>query len=169
MANWVIEPFDRSHQRAEFSCGKAPLDHFLHSLVSQYDKRRLGKTYVAVRVGEKRVVGYYTLASGTVAFADVPKALAKKPPKHPLPTVLLGRLAVDQSVHGQGLGAFLLGDAAVRALDLSKKLGIHAVDVVAIDAEAKAFYEKFAFMELLDNPFHLLLPIEMIEDAVKGS
>src|SRR5437870_4109190 len=66
MSEWHIEPLDRSHQRGEFCCGKAPLDEFLRSLVSQYEKRKLGKTYVAVQPNEKKVCGYYTLASGSI-------------------------------------------------------------------------------------------------------
>ncbi len=87
MDEWLIEPLDSSHQRGEFSCGKGPLDNFLRALVSQYEKRKLGRTYVAVRLREKRVYGYYTLASGTVAFQNLPAVAAKKLPKHPVPVM----------------------------------------------------------------------------------
>lgn len=166
MAEWLIEPLERSvHERDGFSCGKAPLDDFLRSLVSQYEKRRLGKTYVAVKPGEKRVLGYYTLASGSVPFAQIPTKAAKKLPKHPVPVILLARLAVDQSIRGRGLGAALLRDALRRALELSRNLGVHAVEVDAIDTETKAFYEKFGFVSLLDSELHLFLPLATIEDS----
>ena len=100
MDEWVIEPLNASHERGDFCCGKTPLDTFLHSLVGQYEKRRLGRTYVAVRQGEKRVAGYYTLASGAIAFENVPAKPAKKLPRHPVPVVLLARLAVDTRHHG---------------------------------------------------------------------
>jgi GNAT superfamily N-acetyltransferase len=166
VAEWVIERLERAHERGEFSCGKAPLDRFLHSLVSQYEKRRLGRTYVAVRPGEKRVAGYYTLASGAVSFEHLPSAVAGKLPRHPVPVVLLARLAVDQSVQGQGLGRRLLEDALRRCLALEEQLGIHAVEVHALDAEAKAFYVKYGFVPLQDNELHLYLPIATIEDSV---
>ena len=165
MAEWIIEPLGRAHQRAEFCCGKPPLDNFLHALVSQYEKRRLGRTYVAVRPGEERVLGYYTLASGSVAFENLPGKAAKKLPRHPVPVVLLARLAVDQAAQGQGLGGLLLADALKRCLGLAGQLGIHAVEVDAIDDQAKAFYEKYGFVPLLDNPRHLYLPVATIEDA----
>jgi GNAT superfamily N-acetyltransferase len=165
MAEWHIEPLDRSHERGEFSCGKGALDSFLRTLVSQYEKRRLGRTYVAVRAGEKRVLGYYTLASGAVAFENLPKGAAKKLPRHPVPVVLLARLAVDQSVQGQGLGGFLLADALRRCLGLAGQLGVHAVEVDAIDEEARAFYEKHGFVALQDDRLHLYLPIATVEDA----
>jgi GNAT superfamily N-acetyltransferase len=166
MAEWLIEALNRStHQREGFSCGKPPLDAFLSSLVSQYEKRKLGKTYVAVKPGEKRVLGYYTLASSAVFFEHLPQKAAKKLPRHPVPVILLARLAVDQSMQGKGLGAALLTDALQRALDLSRKVGIHAVEVDALDSEAKAFYEKFGFVALLDNPLHMYLPMATIEEA----
>jgi GNAT superfamily N-acetyltransferase len=165
VAEWLIEPLDHSHERGEFSCGKAPLDTFLHSLVSQYEKRKLGRTHVAVRPGEKRVCGYYTLASGAISFAHLPAKVAKKLPRHPVPVALLARLAVDQSAQGCGLGKALLMDAFKRCLALSKELGIYAVEVDAIDQEACAFYLKYGFVPLQDNEQHLYLPMATLEKA----
>src|SRR6516165_6128844 len=108
MGNWQISPLDRSHQRGEFCCGKAPLDEFIRSLVSQYEKRKLGRTYVAILPGDRKVQGYYTLSSGAVPFQNLPSHTAKKLPKHPVPVALLGRLAVDKSAQGRGLGEELL-------------------------------------------------------------
>ncbi len=166
MAEWAVERLDRSHERAEFACRKGPLDNFLRTLVSQYEKRRLGRTYVVVRPGEKRVLGYYTLASGAVSSADLPEKAAKKLPQHPIPVVLLARLAVDQSVQGQGLGGALLRDALRRCLSLGDQVGVHAVEVDAIDEEAKAFYQKYGFLPLQDNPLHLFLPLATVEDVL---
>jgi GNAT superfamily N-acetyltransferase len=168
MADWHVERLDRAHQRGEFCCGKAPLDKFLNSLVGQYEERNLGRTYVAVRPGEKRVYGYYTLASGSVSFSNLPEIAAKRLPRHPVPVVLLARLAVDRSVRGRRLGELLLIDALQRCLDLAGTLGIHAVEVDAIDPEAKAFYRKYGFVPLLDNELHLYLPIATIRDALGG-
>jgi GNAT superfamily N-acetyltransferase len=165
MAEWSVQPLDRTHDRGEFACGKGPLDNFLRTLVSQYEKRRLGRTYVVVRPGEKRVLGYYTLASGAVSFANLPEQATKKLPRHPVPVILLARLALDRSVQGQGLGGFLLADALRRCLALAEQLGVHAVEVDAIDEQAKAFYEKYGFVALQDNPLHLYLPMATIEDA----
>jgi hypothetical protein len=71
MDDIVVESFDRTrHHRADFQCGQPPLDDFLRTLVTQYEKRRLGKTFVAVLAGDPKVIGYYTLAAGAVAFAQ---------------------------------------------------------------------------------------------------
>jgi GNAT superfamily N-acetyltransferase len=167
VGEWQIERLDRSHLREGFDCGKAPLDVFLHALVTQYEKRNLGRTYVAVRGDDRRVLGYYTLASGAIDVGSRPENQAKKLPRHAVPLVLLARLAVDQSVHGGGLGALLLRDALTRTLDLSQSLGIHAVVVDAIDAAAKGFYERFGFIPLTDDEMRLFLPVTTIRSAAK--
>lgn len=162
MADWVIEDLGGDHDRASFSCGQFGLDDFIRTRVSQYDKRRLGKTFVAVRSGEKRVIGYYTLAAGGVPFDHVPVSAARKLPRHPVPVVLLARLAVDISAQGQVLGEGLLLDALQRSLDLSGRLGIHAVTVDTVDKKAVGFYLKYGFIPLLDRPLHLILPLATV-------
>jgi GNAT superfamily N-acetyltransferase len=169
MDDWRIEPLDGSHDRGGFTCGKAPLDDFLRSLVSQYEKRGLGRTYVAVLGGQKKVYGYYTLATGAIAASHLPPKIAKKLPKHPVPVVLLGKLAVDQAAQGKRLGEFLLMDALRVALGLSEAVGLFAVEVDAIDAQAKRFYEKYGFSPLADNDRHLYLAINTIGQMVGGS
>jgi len=167
VGEWRIERLDRGYMREGFDCGKPSLNDFLRGLVSQYEKRNLGRTYVALREREERVLGYYTLASGAVAAESLPAKQAKKLPRHAVPVVLLARLAVDRSVQGKGLGAFLLRDALTRSLDLSEKLGIHAVVVDALDAEAKAFYQRFGFLPLTDDEMRLFLPLGTIGSAAK--
>ena len=167
MVDWIIEPFGKSHDRSAFTCGKPALDEFLRTRVSQYEKRRLGKTFVAVLQGEQRVRGYYTLAAGAVAFEHLPTVASTKLPKHPIPVILLARLAVDLSAQGQGLGEKLLLDALQRALDLSDSLGSHAVEVDALDDSAISFYVKYGFSPLLDNPRHLYLPLATIDRVLK--
>lgn len=166
MDEWSIERLNRAHKRDDFCCGKEPLDKFLRLLVGQYERRQLGRTFVAVRPAEKRVHGYYTLASSSVSFQNIPEAIAKKLPRHPVPVVLLARLAVDQKVQGAGLGQLLLLDALQRCLNLSAELGIHAVEVQAVDAEAKRFYQSYGFVALEDDDLHLYLPIRTVEDEL---
>ena len=167
MGEWRIERLDRGHVREGFDCGKPSLNDFLHTLVSQYEKRDLGRTYVALLGEDPRVLGYYTLASGSIEAESLPANQAKKLPRHAVPMVLLARLAVDQGVHGQGLGGLLLRDGLTRSLALSETLGIHAVVVDALDAKAKTFYERFGFMSLTEDPMRLFLPLSTIRSAVK--
>jgi ribosomal protein S18 acetylase RimI-like enzyme len=167
MPDWPIVPLAGEHERSGFSCGKPLLDEFLRTLVSQYEKRHLGRTYVACHPGTSRVAGYYTLASGSIAFQHLPAAAAKKLPRHPVPSVILARLAVDITVQGQGLGEALLLDAFRRMLELSGTLGIHAVEVEAIDEQARAFYEKYGFVPLTGQPMRLYLPVATIRKGLR--
>jgi GNAT superfamily N-acetyltransferase len=162
VADWTIEPFGDDHDRSAFACGKPSLDDFIRTRVNQYEKRRLGKTFVAVPDGEQRVIGYYTLAAGAVAFQHLPTETSRKLPKHPIPVILLARLAVDQSAQGKRLGEGLLLDALGRSLDLSHNLGTYAVEVDALDDAAVTFYVKYGFAPLLDDPRRLYLPLATI-------
>ncbi len=166
MTDWTIQPLDRRHDRTGFTSGSEALDDFLRARVMQYEKRRLGKTFVATPIGGTRVIGYVTLAAGAVAFENLPGDAARKLPAHPVPVVLLARLAVDIAFQGRGIGKGLLLEALERAVGLSDKLGVWAVEVVAIDAAAVAFYRKYGFTPLLDSPRHLFLPIETVRKVL---
>src|SRR5207248_7178011 len=117
MGQWQIERLsDVKAGRAAFSCGDESLDRFFHQYASQYEKRCIGRTFVAMPSGEMKIAGYYTLASSSVSFEAVPIKLAR----HPIPTLLIARLAVDTRWRGQRLGEFLLFDALRRSLEVSK-------------------------------------------------
>jgi predicted GNAT family N-acyltransferase len=95
-------------------------------------------------------------------FDHLPAEAAKKLSRHPLPVILVARLAVDRAAQLQKLGEKLLLDALTRSVEPSDKLRVHAVVVDAIDHHAKAFYQKDRFIPLMDSEFHLDLPITTI-------
>ena len=97
-------------------------------------------------------------------YETLPDAQAKGLPHIDVPVVLLGRLAVDQSEQGKGLGGFLLIDALRRAEHLAEHAGIRAVEVDAIDDAARRFYARHGFIALKDNPQHLFLPLTVIRN-----
>jgi GNAT superfamily N-acetyltransferase len=103
------------------------------------------------------------LASGAISFEDLPARAAKKLPRHPIPVVLLARLAVAKPVQGQGLGPLLLVNALKRCLALSREVGIYAVKVDAIDEKAARFYKKYGFIAFSDNPLQLYLAMATVE------
>src|SRR5438128_1115901 len=90
MAVWQIEPLGKAHVRASFSCGQPSLDQFIRELASQYDRRDMGRTFVATLAPESTVLGYYTLSAGAVAFENLPQQTSRKLPRHPIPVVHLG-------------------------------------------------------------------------------
>lgn len=162
MPAWQIERLSRSHDRSGFDCGNGALDDWLKKRVSQYEKRDLARAYVAVNPGNPKVLGYYALSNHRVCYEALPSEQAKGLPHIDVPVVLLGKLAVDQSAKGQGLGAFLLVDALRRCVYLADQIGVRAVEVDAIDDVAKAFYLKFGFVPLRDDQRHLFLPMPTI-------
>jgi GNAT superfamily N-acetyltransferase len=163
MIDWVIARLDASHDRTAFHCGNAALDQFLTSLAGQYERRGLGVTYVATAPGEHAVAGYYTMASSAVDVSILPAPARKRLPKHPVPAIHLGRLAVDQSRKAQGLGAKLLLDCLRRSAELSHGLGVAVIDVWAIDENARSFYLHHDFLPLADDPYHLYLPMATVK------
>jgi GNAT superfamily N-acetyltransferase len=162
MADFRIELLSSQHDRSGFSCGQPTLDQFLQQLAGQHAKRDFSRAYVAILPPASRVLGYYSLSAGSFDLSALPEAQRQKLPRHPVPVAHLGRLAVDQSVQGQGLGAFLLLDALARCERLADQLGLHAVEVQAIDDRARNFYLKYGFEPLLDDVHHLYLPMTAI-------
>ena len=161
MAEWAIEPLDDRHDRAAFDCGKPPLDDWIRRYSGQYQRRDLVRLYVLVRPGEPRIYGYYAISNRHIDFAHLPPGRAKALPRHlPLPAVLIGQLAVDRSVQGQGLGDVLLVDALRRILALSDRVGILAVVVDAIDESARQFYLHRDFESFVDDPNRLFLTLQ---------
>ncbi|MBA4063905.1 MAG: N-acetyltransferase [Isosphaera sp.] len=164
----IIEQLAGKHDRGGFDCGKPSLNDFLTRFASQYEKRNLARTYVLVRDGEVKVLGYYTLASSAIEFDTLPADLTKKLPNHPVPAILLARLALDQSVRGQGMGGKLLRDCFERCLLLADQIGIHSLVVDAIDDEAARFYEHYGFTRFPDQPGKLFIPLAVVRQAAGG-
>jgi GNAT superfamily N-acetyltransferase len=159
---WTVEALSTAHVRTDFSCGHAQLDDYLKKQAGQRARKDIGRTFVALRPDQPHVLGYYTLSASSVEFAHVPEALQRKLPRYPLPVALIGKLAVDLTTQGQGLGEFLLMDALRRIVDIAEQMAVLAVEVHALDEPAKKFYLKFGFQPFLDQPLHSLLPVATI-------
>ncbi len=163
---WSIERLGTSHDRTAFDCGNPVLDEWLRLRATQFEKRDLARTYVGTRTGSSMVLGYYAISNHRVVHEALPAGEAKGLPRLDVPVVLLGRLGVDRTVQGQGLGSLLLIDALRRAQHLAEHVGIRAVEVDAIDDAARQFYRRFGFAPLLDDPNHLFLSMQVIRKLV---
>jgi len=159
---YIIEPISKNHNRKNFSCGKPLLDEYLHRYARQNDEKNIAKTFVAVDE-RNNAVGYYSLCTASIEFEDFPEEMRKQLPNYPVPAALIARLAIDEKLRGQGLGAKLLVDALQRVLTASAEIAIKAVLVDAMDGDAFEFYRHYEFIELPDQDLKLFLPIETIQ------
>jgi GNAT superfamily N-acetyltransferase len=158
--DWRIEPLRRDHDRAGFGCGEPALDEYFARFARQNQELGVSRTFVAVCETEPvLVLGYYSLAVGSIHKADLPLLAARRFPNFPLPVVRLARLAVDRTQQGKGLGGDLLTDAMFRCLRVADDVGVAALIVDAKHERAKAFYSRYEFDALPDQPLTLWLPL----------
>lgn len=153
MSKAQIAKLAGAHDASKLDSGSHALDRYLkiHALQSQH--ANIAQTYVAV-TGE-RIVGYHTLVVGSVVYGDAPGRLTKGIPRHPVPIMLLARLAVDRDWQGKGLGAALVADAMRRALQVADIAGVRAMAVHAKDDAARRFYEHLGFEPFAGEPLTL--------------
>ena len=154
------EPITSGHDLTLFSCGEASLDDWLRRRALANQASGASRTFVVRR--DDVVVAYYCLAAGAVALAAAPGKVRRNMPD-PIPVVVLGRLAVDQALHGQGIGRALLRDAVQRTLQASQVLGVRALLVQALHEEARAFYLACGMMP---SPFDRMVLMATIADLM---
>ena len=144
-----------SHDTSSFDCGKAPLNHFLqrYALINQ----ATGSARTFVSLSGRQIGGYYSLAAASAEHAAVPLRISKGLARHPIPMLLLARLAVDLTAQGQGLGRSLLQSALGKYLQASEVIGCRALMVHAIDEAAIGFYQGYGFEPSPVDAAHLYL------------
>jgi GNAT superfamily N-acetyltransferase len=156
------------HELAQFDCGTESLDVWLKRHALQAVGSGAARVFVIEDADLGRVVGYHAVSAASVARDEATARAARGMARHPVPAVLLARLAVDRSVQGHGLGAWLLRDATLRALSAAEELGIRVMLVHAIDDEAAAFYERFGFERSPTDRLNLQMLIKDIRAAVES-
>lgn len=151
------------HDRSQFDCGVPALNEYLKQRASQHAKKEITRTYVALAERSNQVLGYYSLCAGAISFSIIPANL----PSHPIPTILLARFAIDQQAQGQGMGKLLLLDALTVTRLIADRIVVYALSVDAFDQAAFAFYRKYGFTSLRDDPLHLYLPAKTIRKLTR--
>jgi GNAT superfamily N-acetyltransferase len=159
-AEFSITPLHTTHQRAGFKTSHHPqLAEYLRKQASQDVRRRLARVFCLTAAGETAVLGYYTLSAASVEPGHLPDAARRGlPSRLAIPAVLLGRLAVDATAEGRGIGRLLLSDAILR-VQAQRDIGIHALLIDAKDLIAAAFYLRFGFQAFPSSPLRLFLPL----------
>ena len=166
--SYLTVSLDSKHDRESFSCGKELLDNYFKRQAKQDVKRKLSACFVLVDKETDKISGYYTLSSNSISNDLIPDHFKKKLPNSYLsiPTILLGRLAIDKEFQGKGIGKILLIDSLKRCFDASDLIGAFAVIVDPLDKEAERFYEKYGFIKLPDSG-KLFLPMQTIKEIFK--
>lgn len=164
MTAFAIEKLARRHPVESFDCGQPALNRFLARFALASQQANASQTYLGLADGE--IVGFYTLVVSEVAYTDAPERLTKGLARHPVPLMLLARLAVSVAWQGRSVGAGLLKDAMRRTLQVAEMVGIRALAAHAKDETARAFYERFGFMASPTDPLHVFLLTKDLQRVV---
>lgn len=165
-----VEVLAAHHDRLSFDCGKDTLNRFLKEQAKQNADRHLGVTKVIVESpGAALVQGYFTLVTRTVEAEQI--TAKKKLPRGPIGVILLGRLAVDVSLHSKGLGRRILLRAMAEVELASRSIGVHSLVLDVIDEQAKAWYlgVDFGFKPFPEDPDRLFVPTAFLQQLDFGT
>jgi len=164
---WRELPIGKQYDREVFDCGEDALNEFLRLHARKSHERGGSKTFLAIDEADgKTVLGYYTLSPASLNYERTPKSVRKGLARHDVPVFRLGRLAVDRSVQGQGLGGQLLLAAGRRCLLAAAEVGGVALLIDAKNERVAKWYASYGAVSLLDAPLSLLLPLRTIEAAI---
>ena len=148
---------DTTHHLDTFQSGVDTLDYWLRHRARKNQASGASRTYVVCDAS--RVLAYYCLASGALSSEQSSSSRFNRNMPNPIPVVILGRLAVDRSLHGKGIGRGLVRDACLRVLQAADILGIRGIVVHALSLEAKSFYEKMGFDAAKNDPMMLMITL----------
>jgi GNAT superfamily N-acetyltransferase len=157
------EPLAARHDIGDFRSGEASLDDWLKRRAPANQVSGASRTYVVCE--EKRVVGYYALASGVVTVESAPGRFRRNMP-NPIPVAVLARLAVDRDRQGRGVGRALFRDAALRVAHAAEAIGIRGIVVHAISEEAKNFYLALGLDASPSEPMTLMVTLPDVRAAL---
>jgi len=162
MLNYVkVVPYDKSFELKDFDCGEPVLNKYLTNYASQDIKRYLASVFLGINSVIGKVIGYYTLSSNRIDISELEIEYTRKLPNYPyLPAILIGRLAIDKDYQRQKLGEYLLLDALNKAYQA--EIAAFAVLVEAKNDQAIKFYKSYGFIQFIDNPSKLFLPMNTI-------
>lgn len=157
----AVSPLDGSHDRSLFDCGQPALNLYLRNYALQNQKKGIVRNYVTTRAGSQAVVAYYSLVYGAIDQKLLPAKLVKGLGRYDIPVMLLARLAIDHREQGKGLGKALLKDAILRTMQAAEIAGLKLLLVHAKDEPAAELYRRHGFVQIVDDPLKLFLPVPL--------
>jgi GNAT superfamily N-acetyltransferase len=157
---YLPERLTGRHDLAAFDCGVPSLSEWLRRTALTAQAK--GVTVTDVWADAARVVAYYSVSPTAVVSDGLPRGATTG--LDVIPGYLLGRLALNRSLHGQGLGERLLVHALERILRAADEGGGRLVMVDAIDDAAAEFYAYFGFRSI-PGTMRLFMKVATIRDA----
>lgn len=168
--HWHEEPISKRQDREAFDCGKEALNEFLQRHARKSHERGGAKTFLAIDDADhKTVLGYYTLSPASVEYARTPEIVRRGLARYDVPGFRLGRLAVDHTAQGRGLGGQLLLAAGRRCLLAAAEVGGVVLVIDAKNDRAAGWYTSYSAVPLLDAPLTLLLPLVTVQAALTAA
>lgn len=147
-----------------FDCGQTALNQFLQRYALVNQKANSAQTYVCCQ--DDVVIGFYSLSVGSIDPQTAPPRVMKGLARHPIPVMILARLAVDNEHQRRGLGQALLKDALLRTAQAADIAGIRCLLVHAKDAAARCWYESWEFEPSPTDPYHLFLMLKDLKSLL---
>jgi GNAT superfamily N-acetyltransferase len=169
---WHEEPISKKHDRKAFDCGEEALNEFLPRHACKCHEMGGAKTFLVIADSKSDtdhppILGFYSLSPASVDYARTPAIVRRGLARHDVPGFRLARLAVDRRMQGQGLGGQLLLAAGRRCLLAASEVGGVVLVIDAKNERVAGWYASYGAMPLLDAPLSLLLPLAIIEAALK--
>ena len=163
------EPLTSDHVLDGFVCGHPSFDQWLTRHALQAGAAGSARAYVILDSEQHRVVGYHALTAAGIEREAATTRVIKGMPRYPVPVVLLARLAVDLTVTGRGIGAWLLRDAILRTLTAAETIGVRAMLVHAQDEHARRFYLKHGLEPSPTDPLHLMILLKDLAASISSN
>ena len=170
LPTWHEEPIEKRHDRAGFDCGDAELNEYLQRYARKSHEKGGAKTFLAIDdADDRKILGFYSLSPASIAYERTPEVVRRGLARHEVPVFRLGRLAVDRSAQGEGLGGQLLLSAGRRCLQVAAEAGGVALLIDAKNQRVAKWYASYGAVPLLDAPLSLLLPFKTIHSALAAA
>ena len=170
VSTWHEEPIEKRHDRAGFDCGDGDLNGFLQLHARKSHEKGGAKTFLAIDdTDNTKILGFYSLSPASIAYERTPEIVKRGLARYEVPVFRLGRLAVDKSVQGEGLGGQLLLAAGRRGLYVAAEAGGVALLIDAKNEGVAKWYASYGAVQLLDAPLSLLLPFKTIHAALAAA
>ena len=170
LPTWHEEAIAKRHDRAGFDCGDTDLNEFLQRHAQKSHQKGGAKTFLVIDDADgSKILGFYSLSPASIAYERTPEVVKRGLARHEVPVFRLGRLAVDRSVQGQGVGGQLLLAAGRRGLYVAAQAGGVALLIDAKNERVAQWYASYGAVPLLDAPLSLLSPFRTIHSALAAA